>query len=300
MKPIYRAAHAVCRAALGPIVPLLPDAVINRVPFVGEVSVPLPNSKRLRLVSDCKAGKVRIARTVCREGLEGYESATMRVYLQALSHAKVVLDIGANMGLYSLVAAALDHARQVFAFEPVPEVAEVLECNVHKNRLFNLSVQRVAVTDHSGKLKLYVRTDTSSLPTDSSAVEGFRANVREITVPAITVEQFVADQGIGRIDLMKIDTEATEPQVLRGAMSVIRRDKPVIICEVLAGRTEPQLQALLEGTGYRYFHIAPQGLVEKQRIEGDGASGHRDYVFVADASLVHVWTNAPPRRTIAA
>ena len=77
-----------------------------------------------------------------------------------------------------------------------------------------------------------------------SSQKGFRKNVKEILLHAVTLDTFVEEEKIERVDLLKIDAEASEPRVLRGMQTIHRRDEPDIICEVLYGRTENELQEI--------------------------------------------------------
>ena len=84
-----------------------------------------------------------------------------------------------------------------------------------------------------------------------------------------TGDKFVRENQIARVDLMKIDTESTEPQVLSGLIETIRRDRPNIICEVLPELTEQRIQSLLAPLGYKFFRITDRGLVKEEKISGD-------------------------------
>ena len=88
----------------------------------------------------------------------------------------------------------------------------------------------------------------------------------------MSVDTFARDHHLDGIDLMKIDTETTEPEVLRGALETLRRDHPSIVCEVLAGRgSEGGLEEILRPLGYRYYLLTPEGPVLRERIEGHPA-----------------------------
>ena len=79
-------------------------------------------------------------------------------------------------------------------------------------------------------------------------------------VSVITVDSFVRENAIEGVDLVKIDTESTEPQVLLGMIETIRRDQPAIICEVLKGRASEKLLAqILRPLGYRFYLLTPDG-----------------------------------------
>jgi len=92
----------------------------------------------------------------------------------------------------------------------------------------------------------------------------------------------LSEHQIKSIDVLKLDTEGTEPKVLEGGIEMISRCKPVIFCEVLLGRTENALGAFLSPLGYRYFHITAQGLVPKKHIQGDETYRHLNYMFSVD------------------
>jgi hypothetical protein len=98
----------------------------------------------------------------------------------------------------------------------------------------------------------------------------------------ITLDSFIRDRGLTKVDLIKIDTEGTEPQVLRGMGETLRRDRPTIICEVLKGfGTERELQEMLCHYGYRYYLLTRDGPTLRETIEGqpDDRWELRNYLF---------------------
>ena len=94
--------------------------------------------------------------------------------------------------------------------------------------------------------------------------------------------------GGSRVDLVKLDTEGTEPAVLAGARELLARDEPFIVCEVLHGLTEAGLHAALEPLGYRWFAITAAGLVERPRIAGDPAYRERNWLFATPRRLAAI------------
>src|SRR5439155_16823310 len=89
-------------------------------------------------------------------------------------------------------------------------------------------------------------------------------------VSATTADTFVRQHGIDRIDLIKIDTESTEAQVLRGMAETIRRDHPTILCEVLPGcGSERPLEEVLASSGYRFYLLTSKGPIPREHIEGN-------------------------------
>lgn len=220
-----------------------------------------------------------IASSLYWTGIESFEFETVKLYLHLLENAQVVFDIGANTGLFTLLAAAGSKDRHVHAFEPVPKIFEYLKRNVETNNLRNVKPVCKAITNYDGEIELYIPSSVV-FPTASSTLKGFRKAAETITVPALKADTYVAGNRIPKVDLLKIDTEGTEHQVLEGAKYILERDTPAIICEVLKGRTETALHAVFANSPYKFFLITDEGLVHKEKIEGDGTYKCRNYLFV--------------------
>jgi len=260
--------------------PILPRRVLQRIPYVGRVRLRLPGSREVLLESD---GHDPVATMVFWGGIEGFEASTLRLFLKLMESSEVLFDIGANTGIYTLIAGVANPQSQVHAFEPVPRVCDYFEKNVEINRLTNAELHRIALTDYDGQIELYV--PPKALPSSASTLKGFVADTEVLRVQAQTLDSFVAQHHILGVDLLKIDTEATEHLVLQGGRKTIERDQPTMICEVLAGRTESQLHAVLDGLGYKYFWISRDGLVEKRKIVGDPTYQEANYLFITDEKL---------------
>lgn len=270
-----RTLNRLLRGILKPFSSFLPDSVTERIPVVGIVALNLLPAKSLYFEAN---GNDVAATRLYWKSVEGYESETLRLFIKLLGHSRTILDVGANTGIFALLAAAENPGRQVYAFEPVARVHERLERNVRLNKLSNLQTFQTALTNYDGEVMLYV--PSWDLPTEASTAPGYRETSEAVPVPALKVDSFVANYGIPKVDLMKVDTETTEPLVLEGAREVLHRDEPFIICEVLKGRTERALQELLDPLGYEYFLITDNGLVRKDKIEGDETYRFFNYLFV--------------------
>lgn len=260
----------------GLISSMIPDHVKTRVPVVGEVNISLPSGGSLTLYND---GNDTIASRLYWLGFNSFEPETIRLLYQLLPHIRTFFDIGANTGLMSLLAALHDLQCQVHAFEPVPWIVDALRKNISVNRLSNIVIQPVALTDFDGSVDLYIPMDVS-FPTGSSTVAGYREASQVIKVRAERLDTYIAQQEPKDLDLIKIDTETTEPAVLAGGITTLKRFAPVIICEVQPGRTEQKLHAVLDPLGYEYFHITDSGLIRHDRIAGDQTGAHLNYLFV--------------------
>ena len=232
-KRMAEAFKAGCQFLCRPFVSMLPDSLANRLPFLGRVCVHGPDGLRLRFHTYGPHGKDRIAVKLARRGLLGYEGETIRLFLALVKETRTVIDIGANTGLFALLAAAAEPTCRVWAFEPVPFIFDMLQKNIQLNKLENLEAVSCAVSDFVGESTFFITRTNVGIPTDSSSCQGFRDQVEEFPLPTITLDEYMSQQGIDRLELLKIDAEATESKVICGAMQTIRRDRPFIICEVL-------------------------------------------------------------------
>lgn len=249
----------------------LPPSVVNETWFSGCVSVHLPPARTILMARE------NASLDLALHGYATHGGEALRFFVACLRHAQGFLDIGANTGVFSLLAARAGVAR-VHAFEPAPRIFDLLERNVRLNRLHQIECHPVAVADRKGTAVLYI--PPGDVPTEASTSQGFRKMTQEVVVETTTIDEFVGARNVGAVDLMKIDTESTEPQVLSGARQLLETSRPVMICEVLKGLTEERLHALLSPYGYRYFWLTDRGLVPRERIEGDGDFRFLNYVFV--------------------
>lgn len=143
-----------------------------------------------------------------------------------------ILDIGANIGYVSLTAAKLvGKDGQVFGFEPDPINFERCMKNVHLNNFPNLTIFPYGMSSSEGKAFMKVRAPLNRggnqvvlTPNDSSS------DLVEITLS--TIDTFVFQRNLQRIDLIKIDVEGHELHVLRGAQQTIQRFHPILYVEV--------------------------------------------------------------------
>ena len=195
-----------------------------------------------------------------------------------LDRSRVIIDVGASTGLFALIAAAECPDAEIHAFEPVPETFEYMEQNIAANQFSNVKSVCACVSDLDGEMAMYLNR-SPALPMTASVLEDYRTSDRTIVVNSIKLDTYVVDNGLPKVDLIKIDAEGSEPRVLAGAREVMRTHKPVIICEVLYNHTDVQLQKVLEGTDYRYFSIRANGLSSTTRILGDSEYKFRNYLL---------------------
>jgi FkbM family methyltransferase len=210
--------------------------------------------------------------------LRVYEPATTALFAARAREARVVLDIGAADGIYAVLAAAANPSARVLAFEPGEAAAAMCRTNFALNAPLTNGVElhAMALGERDTEATLYVAGETGGT---SSLNACFRRDRHEQRVTVRSGDALLRELGIERVDLIKIDTESTEPDVLRGLRATIERSHPDIICEVLMGRTEQALEELMSSFGYRFYRITEHGLVPSTRLAGDETYREPNYLF---------------------
>jgi FkbM family methyltransferase len=187
------------------------------------------------------------------------EADILNCWAIAAKGAKVVLDVGANAGIYSLAALAIQPDATVHAFEPTPEIAARLRATAKLNNLENLYVHEVAVLSQDGQATLKRFRGEMGNNEGMNFITQDIGNSDAERVKAVSLDQFCQDHSIDRVDLLKLDVQGHEYSVLKGAEHLIR-----------AGRVETIFMELNWGgrTG------APCAASESVRVLGQA-----DYLF---------------------
>jgi FkbM family methyltransferase len=136
--------------------------------------------------------------------------------------AKVVFDVGANAGIYSLAALAAQPDAVVHAFEPTPEIAARLRATAELNHLENLHIHEVAVLGESGHAVLNRCRGELGDNEGMNFITKAPRNSGAERVEAISLDQFCQDRSIDQVDLLKLDVQGHEYSALKGAELLIR------------------------------------------------------------------------------
>ena len=182
------------------------------------------------------------------------EPQETRLVKQYLKPGMTFVDVGANVGYYTALAAKLvGPAGRVIAFEPSPYAFERLSAMVSANRLRQVTVINAGLSDKAGRLNIYVGIGSHNHAPTMVAHEN--ASVHEVNV--LTLDEEMDRLGIKRIDLMKVDVEGYEPKVLRGATRLLETMSiSAILCEfnkawlIKAGSSVKALEEIIDNAGF--------------------------------------------------
>ena len=179
------------------------------------------------------------------------EAVMLNPYLRSghieLRQDSVVMDLGANIGDFTVMAAARCPLGRVYAVEPLSEYIPVLQTNMTLNRLSNVEIIQVALGDHEGEATLSIAGVKPTMHFDSG--------IKRETVRITTLPQLMRDHRIERIDLLKMDCEGAEWGILPAACEVLPRIRQICMeFHPSRGWTAEKLAAFLRESGYNVWY----------------------------------------------
>lgn len=158
---------------------------------------------------------------------EAYESDLFR---SAVKPGDTVVDIGANIGYYTVIAAGIvGSTGKVISFEPAPENHAVLMKTIGANTFTHIRPEKKAIADREGVLSLNLYESNKgkhSLVKDASDAKGFSSTV---DVETLTLDSYTAKNGIDRVDIIKMDIEGAESLALAGMPNALKQARAVFM-----------------------------------------------------------------------
>ena len=230
-----------------------------------------------------------------------YERQELNFFRSVLRPGDTVLDIGANFGLYAILAARLvGREGRVLAFEPDPANLRYLRLNMLLNRQPRIEVLPVALGDEEGETEFicvsqgaYSALKVAEVPGDTSAIR-----VRQATLDAIA-----ASEQLNSVDFIKMDVEGAELLVLQGGEDFFRKvPRALVMCEfndnraAAYGHTSREVYRWLREREYRWFRLSQYARLVPQP---DEATYEYTNLVACPAEKLDVmapWTNDQARR----
>jgi FkbM family methyltransferase len=149
-----------------------------------------------------------------------FEPLETEIVKKYVKKGNVVLDIGANIGYYTLIFAELvGEQGEVYAFEPSPENFSLLERNIKMNALKNVTSQQFAISNRSGKTRLYL----SSNPGDNRIYDAHDGS-HSIEVVTVRLDDYFNDYN-KKIDFIKMDIQGAEWAAIQGMSEIINKNR---------------------------------------------------------------------------
>jgi FkbM family methyltransferase len=158
--------------------------------------------------------------------------------LAVCREGKVILDVGAHIGRYTLLCAGkLGISGRVIAVEPDPGNLDILSRNVRLNELGNVQVVGKAISDRDGVVELGIGEDTGT----HSIVRESKSARAYVRVRSTTIDSLLSELGVEKVDFVKVDVEGAEKLVLTGAEKTLQERKiDRLACEIHPPHVQPR------------------------------------------------------------
>jgi FkbM family methyltransferase len=212
-----------------------------------------------------------------------YEQHVTTVMQQVLQPGMVVLDIGANIGYYTMLAAAqVGPTGKVLAFEPLRANSAMLQASREANGFAHVHILPYAVAEQDGSLGFREDDSNGVLALDNPTTAAYE-------VQAVALDTFLADEP--RIDVVKMDIEGAEGLALRGMQQLLRHHRPLVFSEFswntlrqISGMEPETFLDLLRAPGYEVGILPRRGgpstapQTNEQIMRYCRESGERDHL----------------------
>jgi len=196
---------------------------------------------------------------------------------------KVLFDVGANVGSYTLSLAK--SARQIYSFEASPSNCQILKGFVEHAGLANIEIVNKAIADSCGQeISLFTSPYASGAHS-----QFYDFGTGHETVTSMTLDQFAKDKKIGKVDVIKMDIEGSELRAFQGAEQILRASRPLLLVEfnalvaTQAGWKLSELYDLLRQYGYRTCELRRRKLMPFDEARLSDPNCFANLIFLHDS-----------------
>ena len=251
----------------------LPARIYQHLHFVAPISIKIPGGDYFRMYSF----GAQVENDLFWAGYgNGFEATSLRLWIRLASCSKTIFDVGANTGVYSLAAKAINERAKIYSLEPVASIASRLKSNIDLNK-FDIDLVQACASSSTGEAVMYIPTTEHSYSASLNVnMLSGHSDLVETIVPTLRVDEFVKVHNLTSVDLFKIDAEKHEVDVLSGFGDIIKQFKPTILIEILDQEIGKNIEGFFSDLDYIFFEIT-EG-VEIRRVKFLGSST-RNYLL---------------------
>ena len=202
-----------------------------------------------------------------------YEESEMNIILKCINENDTILDIGANIGLYTIYLNKHFKNINTYSIEPMKFTYDLLSKNIELNNIKS-NIYNIGLSDKDGIEKFYF----NKAETAASSMKNLREDTENTEIVECKINKldtFIFDNNIKKIDLIKIDVEGAELLVFRGGVESLKKYKPIIFSEMLRKWSKKfdyhpnDIINVLNEIGYSCFAINNNGIQKISNINDD-------------------------------
>ncbi|OIQ21929.1 FkbM family methyltransferase [Lacinutrix sp. MedPE-SW] len=246
------------------------------------------NSGNIKIVTNQTS---YITQLIYWNGYKNFEYA--KIFESLVKETNSFLDIGANIGFYSLLAAKANSKIKIHAFEPAKGPKYFLKKNIAINNFESkITAVDLALSNKKGIIDFYEVDNLKYKYLEHNLAgegnTGTKKTSRNFVINTVntnTLDNFIELNKLKSVDLIKLDTEGTEFNILKSGIESIKKHQPIIICETLFNTTETNLNNFFSDLGYTFYNHTKKGLLQVGSIERVQDNGIRNCFFVPASKL---------------
>ncbi len=223
-------------------------------------------------------------------GVQEGDRGLIRFLKRVWESGQVFFDVGANVGVQSLMAAKrVGRDGAVHCFEPVDATRQRLQLNLELNDLGHVTVIAAALSNRDGFALISIPRHANKGMATLHAPDGAGAYQRAKLMP---LDKYVEESAVAQLDVIKLDVEGHEMRVVEGGANSIARFRPLIACElsrihlVRAGSSPEAVCRFLRSLDYERWSLSEQGFLR----EALPLSDHENAVFLpCEMAVPQAW-----------
>lgn len=160
-----------------------------------------------------------------------YELEDSEMLYKLVSEGDTIFDVGANIGWYSNHLSKKLPGATIYSFEPIPETFAQVKRNTELNQAKNITLNNVALSDKVQTLTFYYSPTITGASSAANITEN--ENMAKLECQTNTIDKFVKENNISKLDFIKCDVEGAEFMVYKGGAETIEKYKPIVFTEML-------------------------------------------------------------------
>jgi FkbM family methyltransferase len=222
-------------------------SIYKHLHFVDNINVNVGAEKRFKV----RHYGFQVENSIFWNGIfNGWEKVSLSIWAELCESSEVIFDLGANTGVYSLLAKSINPKASVFAFEPVERVYDKLVANNNLNS-YDIKCVKKAISNINGEATIY---DKDTEHTYSVTVNSDTSTDKETSIPTtietLRLDTFTESEHLSKIDLLKVDVETHEVEALEGFGTYLKAFEPTFIIEILNDEIAKGIEDLISGIDY--------------------------------------------------